>query len=68
MSVAVTPGPATDFGLPRELFQTPLQSPLLITAQYVATGNGERFLLAVPVRTTTAPITVVLDWTKLLRR
>ena len=33
MSVAVTPGPETDFGLPRELFQTPLQSPLLITAQ-----------------------------------
>ena len=68
MSVAVTPGPATDFGPPRELFQTPLQSPLLITAQYVATGNGQRFLLAVPVRTTTPPITVVLDWTKLLRR
>ncbi len=68
MSVAVTPGPATDFSLPRELFQTPLQSPLLITAQYVVTGNGQRFLLAAPVRTTTAPITVVLDWTKLLQR
>ena len=68
MSVAVTPGPATDFGPPRELFQTPLKSPLLISAQYVAAGNGQRFLLAVPAGTTTPPITVVLDWTKLLQR
>jgi serine/threonine protein kinase/Tol biopolymer transport system component len=68
MAVPVTPGPAPEFGIPTVLFQTPLSSPLLISAQYVVADNGQRFLLAVPARTTTTSITVVLDWTKLLGR
>jgi Tol biopolymer transport system component len=68
MAVPVTPGPAPEFAVPTVLFQTPLSSPLLISAPYVVAANGQRFLLAVPARTTTSSITVVLDWTKLLRR
>jgi hypothetical protein len=68
MSVAVHPGPAPEFGVPTGLFQTPIHSPLLISAEYVVTANAQRFLLAVAAGTTTTPITVVLDWTKLLRQ
>jgi eukaryotic-like serine/threonine-protein kinase len=64
MSVPVDPG-SLEFGVPTMLFQTPIESPTLISAQYVVTRNGQRFLLAVPAGTM-APITVVLDWTKLL--
>jgi eukaryotic-like serine/threonine-protein kinase len=64
MSVPVQLVPL-EFGTPTMLFQTPLESPSLISAQYVVAGNGQRFLLGVPAGTI-APITVVLDWTKLL--
>jgi serine/threonine protein kinase/Tol biopolymer transport system component len=64
MSVPVDLG-SLEFGTPKMLFETPIQSPSLISAQYVVTKDGQRFLLAVPLGTT-APITVVLDWTKLL--
>jgi Tol biopolymer transport system component len=64
MSVPVNMG-SIEFGAPTMLFQTPLESPSLISAQYVVAKNGARFLLAVPAGSV-APITVVLDWTKLL--
>jgi len=64
MSVPVDPE-SLEFGTPTMLFQTPLESPSLISTQYVVAKNGQRFLLAVPVGST-APITVVLEWTKLL--
>jgi hypothetical protein len=60
----VAPG-SLEFGTPTMLFQTPLESPTLMSAQYVPARSGQRFLLAVPAGTL-APITVVLDWTKLL--
>jgi len=68
MSVPITPGPMPEFGAPAALFQTPLHSPTLISPQYVVTGRGDRFLVAVPAITTMAPVTVVLDWTTLLRQ
>jgi eukaryotic-like serine/threonine-protein kinase len=64
MSVPVDRG-SLEFGTPTILFETPLESPSLISPQYVVTRDGQRFLLALPVGTM-APITVVLDWTKLL--
>jgi len=64
MSVAVEPG-SLEFSAPTVLFQTPIEAPTLISAQYVVAGNGQRFLLAVPAGTI-SPITVVLDWTRLL--
>jgi len=67
MSVQVKLGPAAEFGVPTVLFQTPLSSPLLISAEYVVAANGQRFLLAVPARATTTSITVVLNWIKLLQ-
>ena len=66
MSVSVKPGPEPEFGVPTMLFQTPLSSPSLISAQYVVADNGQRFLVAVPAGTTISSITVVLEWTKLL--
>lgn len=67
MSVSVKPGPEPEFGVPTVLFQTPLNSPSLISAQYVVADNGQRFLLATPAGTAMTSITVVLDWTKLLQ-
>jgi len=55
----------SDSVTPTTLFQTPLESPSLMSARYVVTNNGQRFLIAVPAGAM-APITVVLDWTKLL--
>ena len=68
MSVPVQRGVDTAFGIPRALFQTPIRSPLMITAEYVVADNGRRFLVAVPARTAASPINVVLDWTRLLRQ
>jgi hypothetical protein len=68
MSVPVKPGPAPEFGVPTMLFQTPIHSPSLVSAGYVVTGNGQRFLLSVPAVTNKTPLTVVLDWTRLLPR
>jgi serine/threonine protein kinase/Tol biopolymer transport system component len=64
MSVPAEPG-SLEFSTPTMLFQTPIEAPSLISAQYVVAGDGQRFLLAVPAGTI-APITVALDWTKLL--
>jgi hypothetical protein len=65
--VSVKPGPEPEFGVPTVLFQTPLTSPSLISAQYLVADNGQRFLLAAPAGTTMTSIMVVLDWTKLLQ-
>jgi serine/threonine protein kinase/Tol biopolymer transport system component len=66
MSVAIKPGPAPEFGAPAALFQSPVERPSLVSAQYVVTRNGQRFLIAGAPPGMIAPITVVLDWTRLL--
>ena len=68
MSVAVKAGPIVEFDKPTMLFESPIHTPSLISSQYAVASNGQRFLLAVPSMSTTPPITVVLDWTKLLPR
>lgn len=51
------------------LFQTPIRAPRLDTDQYTVTGNGQRFLVLSPTEDAApVPITVVLNWTSLLKR
>ena len=58
------------FGTPKTLFQTVLRSGLTTTkGEYMVTKDGQRFLMNVPLEDTTKlPITVVLNWTKLLKQ
>jgi len=67
MSIPVTPGPTLEFGTPTMLFQSPL-SGILNIDQYAVTADGQRFLVLAPTEATTPPITVAMDWTKLLGR
>jgi hypothetical protein len=68
MSVPVKAGPTVEFGTPTMLFESPIHTLSLISSQYAVARNGQRFLIAAPAMTTTPPITVVVDWTKLLPR
>lgn len=61
MAVAITMDPATEFGVPRELFDTVL-NPSSGVGEYGATPNGERFLMLEPVGTPVAALTLVLNW------
>jgi eukaryotic-like serine/threonine-protein kinase len=58
------------FGTPKILFKTVLRSGLSTTkGEYMVTKDGQRFLINVPLEDTTKlPITVVLNWTKLLKQ
>ena len=69
MAVDVKPGPSIAFGVPHELFQTPL----IVTCcfdLYSVTRDGQRFLFPVAQRDNTPPrpITVVVNWTVGLKR
>ncbi len=74
MSVAITPGPAFDAGVPRELFPMPAgvgssPNPSRSTAAYLVAADGKRFLVNVEVaKPIPQPIQVVLNWTAVLRR
>ena len=68
MSVAVKLGPTPEFGVPTVLFQTPIRNPTLTLDEYAVTGNGRRFLILSPEDATPAPITVVLNWTSLIKK
>ena len=67
MSVPVTPGPTPEFGTPTALFQSPLTTPNLDMDEYAISGDGQRFLMLDRVDSSTTPITVVMDWRKLMR-
>ena len=59
MSVAVTAGATFRPGIPQSLFLTPITW----FSGANATGDGTRFLMAVPVeQNTPEPFTVVLNW------
>jgi Tol biopolymer transport system component len=67
MSVPVTPGPAPEFGTPTALFQSPLTTPNLDMDEYAVSADGQRFLMMHRADTSTTPITVVMDWRKLMK-
>jgi serine/threonine protein kinase len=70
MSVAVRPGDAFEAGVPTALFKANFPSVVpAFWGNYVATDDGQRFLVAelLPAATAT-PINVVLNWTAGLRK
>ena len=63
MSVEVTPGPS--FGVPKPLFKAQSNSILL----WDVTGDGQRFLIAVPAGVTAGtPYTVIMNWPSLIEK
>ena len=63
MSVAIAPGPGFNPSAPRRLFSVPegLGSPIL--DEYGVTADGQRFLVAEPIRARGAPpISVIVNW------
>jgi hypothetical protein len=67
MAVSVGVGPS--FGIPTPLFQT--QAPLGVTAlrtHDVPSRDGQRFLFNVSTDMVASPITVVVNWTALLKK
>ena len=66
MAVPVKTGPHFEAGMPKALFEV---RDVVSRYRYDATADGQRFLVITPVEeATTAPITVVLNWTAGLKR
>ncbi len=71
MSVQLKAGPAFEASRPEALFETPAVYSTdwkNIAAAYVASPDGQRFLINVPVEETPSPVTVVVNWTAALPR
>ncbi len=74
MAVDVTAGQTLDFGVPKALFQTRMSTSGTIIARvlrYDATADGQRFIINTEpesAEAASAPITVVLNWTAMLRK
>ena len=68
MSVEVKGGPSLETNAPKILFQTPLRVDPTSPAQYVAAGDGERFVFGEPVGESSKPVTILLNWTAGLKR
>ena len=67
MAVPVGAGPS--FGIPKPLFQTHVPAGVTsLRTHYVPSRDGQRFLMNVATDTVTSPITVVLNWTALLKK
>ena len=68
MAVDVRIGSVIETSVPRLLFQTRI-AVSGGTDQYAVTGDGKRFLLLEPLESQTVPpITVITNWTSLLKR
>lgn len=67
MAVTVKTGAAFEFGAPRPLFEANLASAIRRQA-YVVSADGQRFLLNTPLDTAAQPLTIVQNWTGLLKK
>jgi Tol biopolymer transport system component len=67
MAVPVKTGATFESDAPRALFQTALNVTEL-RQSYAVSADGQRFLLNAPLETESPPMTVVLNWTGLLKR
>jgi hypothetical protein len=66
MAVEVKAGPTFRAGIPRALFETNVPDRF---ASFAVTRDGQRFLIPTPmVGTTSAPATVVINWTAGIKR
>jgi len=71
MVADVTYAPAFKIGAPRRLFETIGQAFIGTYAPLDMTGDGKKFLLSMPAalqNTSQPPLTVVLNWTALLKK
>jgi hypothetical protein len=67
--MAVTVGAGPTFGIPTPLFQTRVQPGVIaLRTHYVPSRDGQRFLVNTVSDTPASAITVVLNWTSLLKR
>jgi hypothetical protein len=67
MAVDVKIGSTMDMGVPRFLFQT--RTSATVPSRHDVTSDGQRFLLLEPPESETVPpITVITNWTSLLKR
>jgi serine/threonine protein kinase len=65
MAVPVTFSPNghdVKVGTPSRLFQTRIGGPNTLQGEYLASPDGQRFLMDAPIRDVTPPITVILNW------
>ncbi len=66
MAVAVNGEGAFDAGVPKVLFQT---REVIDRYRYAVTSDGQRFLVHTPLEeANTTSLTVVLNWTQVLKR
>jgi hypothetical protein len=63
MAVAVNAGPEFHAGTPQLVFQGPVKQNLWDVA-----ADGKRLLVAVPVQSSQAPFTVLLNWQAALKK
>jgi Tol biopolymer transport system component len=67
--MAVTVGAGPSFGIPTPLFQTRVPPGVMpLRTHYVPSRDGQRFLVNTALDAAPAPITVVLNWTSLLKK
>ena len=62
-----TEGQNFDFGIPKPLFEVRLEVEGR-RSRYQVAANGQKFLVNVPLESTSPPITVVTNWTAGLKR
>jgi hypothetical protein len=69
MAVDVESTPAFRLGVPKPLFQTGLNALAMPSRRYGISGDGQRFLMNVPLgEEALAPITVILNWQAALKK
>jgi Tol biopolymer transport system component len=70
MAVDVRTGASVDQGVPKELFQVPLNSiSTEVTIEYAVTRDGQKFVVLTDARSQSPePLTAVLNWTSLLKK
>ena len=69
MAVEVKAGATFEAGVPRALFETHLPGSPLDPVQYSVTADGQRFLIdTLAENAASSSVTVVLNWTALLRK
>jgi hypothetical protein len=66
--MAVTVGAGPSFGIPTPLFQTKVQPGVMaLRTHYEPSRDGQRFLVNTALDLAPSPITVVLNWTSMLK-
>jgi len=67
MAVDVNSGPVFDRGVPKPLFEVLLETEAR-RSRYQVAANGQKFLVNLPLEPSSAPVTVVTNWTAGLKQ